>query len=118
MVNPEPFQKLDRGANVLWYCYEMEARQFYYKLVYGDRLNIIEVSLDDIVTDAGAQKFWEKIGGTGNCFLPMPKNTSEVRPPKALIDKLESITSKFKLNPAELVETAVSKGFSFEPASK
>ena len=50
LVNPEPFLKFDGVGLALWYCYEMAARQAFYKLAYSSSIKMIEVSLEDIVT--------------------------------------------------------------------
>ena len=61
LVKSNIFMEMGVVGYALWYCYEMEARQLYYKLLYGERVKMIEVVLDDIVTDTGCHEFWHEI---------------------------------------------------------
>lgn len=114
LVNPKPFLKLDGLGFALWYCYEMSARQAYYKLYYGSKINMIEVELDEIVSPEGAQRFWWALGQHGACELPPRKNENELIAPPSLIEKLEKLTSVIQFDPYEIARNAFKHGFSFE----
>ena len=48
IVNPAPFKKLGSTGLALWYCFEMLARQTYYKKIFSKKIEMIEVDLKDL----------------------------------------------------------------------
>ena len=92
----------------------MAARQGYYKLYFGSKIQFIDAQLEDITTPSGAQKFWQAIGQSGQCSLPPRKNENRMQTPKELIEHLAKITSKFQFDPNIIAQQAFEDGFSFE----
>ena len=116
IVNPQWFLNKGQMGVALWYCYEMSARQAYYKLKYGDKLKIIEIELEKVVHNAGANNFWHEIGGLGDCVLPPPKNQNQAQPTEQLIEQVTHITSSINFDAEEMAYTAIKNGFTFEAA--
>ena len=114
LINPKLFSQFEGIGLALWYCYEMAARQAYYKLYFSSKVKFIEAQLEDITTPSGAQKFWQAIGQSGQCYLPPRKNENTVQTPKDLIDHLTKIISRFQFDPNIIAQQAFEDGFSFE----
>ena len=114
IIDPELFSRFEGIGLALWYCYEMAARQAYYKLYFGSKVKFIDAQLEDITTPSGAQKFWQAIGQSGQCSLPPRKNENRMQTPKELIEHLAKITSKFQFDPNIIAQQAFDDGFSFE----
>ena len=118
LVDPEPFLKFDGVGLALWYCYEMAARQAFYKLAYGSSIKMIEVSLEDIVTPKGANRLWQALGQFGTCTMPPRKNKNQIQASKSLVQHLEKITSSIQFDADEVAQQALNDGFSFENVSR
>jgi len=114
LINPKLFSQFEGIGLALWYCYEMAARQAYYKLYFSSKIKFIDAQLEHITTPSGAQEFWQAIGQPGQCSLPPRKNENRVQTPQALIEHLTKIISKIHFNPNIIVQQAFDDGFSFE----
>jgi hypothetical protein len=98
----------------LWYCYEMAARQEYYRQKYGDKLKFIDVSLEEVTKLDGAQRFLRTLQVSNECILPQPKNANKVEPTVKLIDQVKTIVNSVNFDVEALVKDCMSKGFSFD----
>jgi len=118
IINPKPFMQLkgigDDFGIVLWYCYEMAARQEYYRQKYGNKLKFIEVSLEEITKLDGAQKLLRTLQVSKECILPPAKNANKVKPTVALVNQVNTIVNSVNFDVEELVKDWMSKGFSFD----
>jgi len=120
IINPKPFIQL-KGKGIgedfgiaLWYCYEMAARQEYYRQKYGDKLMFIDVSLEEITKLDGAQKILRTLKVSSECKLPPAKNANQVQPAVALVDQVSTIVNSVNFDVEALVKECMSKGFSFD----
>ena len=113
-----PFERMGLIGHALWYCYEMAARQAYYVQLFGNRLAFVEADLEEITTPEGAQDFWQRIGGEGECVLPPPRNASAAAPPQDLLEQVSQVTSRIAFDPGEVARTAIAQGFRFDPKSE
>ena len=118
IINPKPFMQLkgigDDFGIALWYCYEMAARQEYYRQKYSDKLQFIDVSLEEITKLDGAQRFLRTLQVNNECVLPQPKNANQVKPPVELIQQVKAIVNSVNFDVEALVKEWMSKGFSFD----
>jgi len=63
ILDPAPYHKASpRFGEIFWYIAEMEARQAYYKALYGDRFNFIDCDLESLVTLDGAADVLGRLG--------------------------------------------------------
>jgi len=72
-TNIVPFQPFDEFTQLnaaLWYTFEMEARQRYYIRQFGDRIRIMEVDLEKLVSPTGARKMLKSMGIHKKPYLP------------------------------------------------
>ena len=117
IINPKPFMEM-KGINnlgiALWYCYEMTARQEYYRQKYGDKLKFIDVSLEEITKLDGAQRFLKTLQVGNKCILPQPKNANKVKPTVELVHQVKTLVESVNFDVEVLVKDCISKGFSFD----
>ena len=113
IVNPQPFFQFGNLSLPLWYCYEMAARQEYYLQKFSDEINMVEVTLEDAITDIGARKFYAELGFRGSCVLPSPKNQNKAKPDPKITAKVLSIVEKVNVDMPELIRDAIKEGFTF-----
>ena len=121
IINSKPFEKLGILGSALWYCYEMLARKNYYKKVFSDRVNIIEVDLDVLSSENGARNFLKKIGVNKNCIIPQKTNEYIVNNPMKIADsnkirgRIEKYVSQLKseLDIEDIVNNLIKKNFTF-----
>ena len=92
----------------------MAARQEYYRQKYGDKLQFIDVSLEEITQLNGAQKFLRTLKVNNECILPQPENANKVEPAVKLIDQVKTIVNTVNFDVEVLVDDCMSKGFSFD----
>jgi hypothetical protein len=113
IINPEPFMKFGILSSPLWYCFEMAARQEYYHQKFSDKIKMVEVVLDETVTETGAKKFYNDLGFYGDCVLPPPKNENKSKPTTQLIDAVQGAVRKINVDMPQLVRGAIKDGFTF-----
>jgi len=102
IVNPVALQKLGQIGIALWYCCEMAARQAYYLQKYADRLNFIEVSLDDITTPEGAGALLRDLGHTGPVTLPPRANANAAAAPPELLAEVRRLLDQLPFDPQKI----------------
>ena len=113
IIPPEPFMKFGSASLPLWYCYEMAARQEYYHQKFSNKIKMIEVILDKVVTDTGAKRFYTELGFVDDCVLPPKKNENKATSKPQLIDTVQGIVEKINVDMPELVRGAIKSGFTF-----
>jgi hypothetical protein len=114
IVGPKPFLPMGQLGLALWYCYEMAARQAYYRLRYGDRLTILEADLESITKPEGAAAFWSALGGAGAPELPPPKNTNAGRAPERIVEQVRATVAGVNFDAERLAQRALAQGFTFD----
>lgn len=76
MVPFNAFKGKGQVRMVLWYIAEVEARQAYYKRLYGDKFKFVEAKLEDATTKTGATELLSHFGHKGAVYLPEKANAS------------------------------------------
>ncbi len=114
IINPQPFLKIGGLGTPIWYSYEMAARQEYYRQKYGDRINMIEVTLDEAVKEDGAATFLKALGYDQAPILPPPTNENKIDPPPGLTEKVTQIVNGITFDMETLVRGAIERGFTFD----
>lgn len=110
LLNPKPFLEHKMIGVVFWYIYEMEARQEYYKLLYGDRFNFIDATLEEITKDAGALTLAESLNINKDIVLPPPANANKLSPSPETIRLATEFQSICKIDPKEIAQTFIESG--------
>jgi len=110
IVDPAPLLKLSGLGAIIWYIFEIEARQEYYKILYGDRFKFIDLTLERITQPDGAKLLLEAIGSTNEPMLGKKRNQNVVQPNHDLERKVEDIFRAISFDPKQLASDFVSKG--------
>lgn len=113
IINPEPFLSIKGFGLPLWYCYELAARQEYYVQKFSDKINMVEIQLEEVVKVQGAEKLYNDLGLSGKCIVPSPKNITKRAPRKDIVDAVNKVVSNINVNMKQLVHNAIKSGFSF-----
>lgn len=96
IVKSKPFEHFGTMAQAVWYAHEMAARQHYYKKIYGDQIAMMQVSLEDITTQDGADTFLRWLGKAAPAQLigkqNMNENSFEPELAALLADRLSSFS--------------------------
>ncbi len=114
IVNPVPFEKFGNAGLALWYCYEMLARQAYYKKLFSKKIKMIEIDLEDLNSEKGAENFLKNIGIMNKCIIPKKTNQNKRVFSQKLYDDIAKLVSSVKFNAEDIVNTALQNGFTFE----
>jgi len=92
IVNPDILLKMAPFGGVLWYIAEIEARQSYYRQLFGDRFNFIDCDLETLTTEAGAAELLSRLGYPDSSpILPQRKNANQ---PVGELDKIKQKLAK------------------------
>lgn len=113
IVDPKHFMSFGNVSVPLWYCYEMAARQEYYTQKFSDRINIVELNLEDAIAEIGAKRFYSDLGLSGNFIIPPPKNDDKSPANKEIIDSIGYIANNLDLDIQSLVSDKIRAGFEF-----
>lgn len=95
---------------IFWYIYEMEARQEYYKELYKDRFNFIDVTLEQIVKKDGAKNLASSLGFPQDIILPPPNNENKREPSNEMTDLAANFDSICQIDPKEIAEEFIKSG--------
>lgn len=114
LVGGKPFSEQGQLGVSLWYYYEMTARQEYYKRLFNDRLNFVDVYLEDIVTEPGGKSFFESLNLPGSYTAVPPQNQSTQRSRVDLHERINDLVRSYKFDAEEIVDNALRQGKSFE----
>ena len=115
IINAQAFSQFGALGMPLWYCYEMAARQEYYRQKYADKIEMIEVFLDQAVHEEGAKSFLKDLGIAGDCIMPPQKNANKAKPSEEVMKQVSHIVDQINFDEAKVVREAIKGGFSFEP---
>lgn len=110
IVDPTPLLQIKGLGQMLWYIAEIETRQEYYKILYGDRFRFLDIELEEIVTREGAEMLLLALGSSGEPIIPEARNTSRAQAPSHIRDAVSRTVSRIKLNPRQLAATYIDKG--------
>ncbi len=94
IVPPEQLNTKGMLGAIIWYIIEVEARQAYYRQLFGDRFTFIDAELETATTMRGAQALLEPLGHKGSVYMP---------------EKTNANVSQGSPIPSEQVQAAVSK---------
>jgi len=112
LLDPKPFFNMsERFGEIFWYIAEIEARQAYYKFLYGDRFNFIECELESIVTEDGAASILDRLGITDvPPQMPEKKNENQFTANDQLRQELECIVASIDFDAAQIANDYISSG--------
>ena len=74
---------------------------------------MVEVSLDEVVTDKGAKSFYCNLSFNDECVLPPVRKANKNKPNVQLIDTVRNIIDKITVDMQQVVRDAVKAGFTF-----
>ncbi len=98
-------------GHALWYTLEMECRQIYYERLYGDRLRFVHAQLEEVTTQAGADRLLADLGRQGSAQIPAKENANQVQSDPALIEQIETFLSGTGFDAQALVSNYLDAGF-------
>ena len=110
LINSKPFLEHGLTGIIFWYIYEMEARQEYYRILYGDRFNFVDAVLEEIVTPEGAKNLCSSLAIDKDLELPSPKNINKLQPTPEMIKLATDFNSICQINPAEIAKEFIKSG--------
>jgi len=110
IIKPKHFVELGMLGQVIWYIAEVEARQAYYQLLYGDKYRFIEAKLEHVTTHAGATELLKPFGFAGPIRLPEKKNANPDI--KAPIDeeRVRKLVNRIQFDSAEIAKRYIDSG--------
>lgn len=78
IVDPRSLKGLGAQIPMFWYMAEMEARQAYYRRLFGNRMSFIDCTIENISEPPGAAQLLADLGHDGRLplSLPPPSNTT------------------------------------------
>ncbi len=110
IIDPNLFSG-SKFSTIFWYVFEIEARQIYYQKKFKNRLNFLEINLEEINEKSGAKMFLSKIGISINePKLPQKLNQNQKIVNKNLINEMTVAFSAIKLDVIEIVDIFLKSG--------
>ncbi len=111
MVRPDAFLPMGPVGRGIWYALEMEARQAFYLLRYGDRLDFVEARLEDLTTRDGAARLLGALGHEGEVVLPERSNASggDRETHEALKTEMRRTLAGIAFDPVQIARSYIAK---------
>ena len=110
LIKSKPFLEHGLIGIIFWYIYEMEARQEYYRILYGDRFNFVDAALEEIVTPEGAKHLGSSLAIDKDLELPSPKNANKLQPTPEMIKLVTNFNSICQIDPKEIAKKFINSG--------
>lgn len=110
IVSAEPFANLGTLGHIAWYIAEMEARQAYYPLLYGDRYRFVGARLEEMTTHAGAQRLLGHFGHSGPVELPARTNANTSQIDAETEEQLRALLDRISFDAVALAQTYINAG--------
>jgi len=112
IVDPEPFVSAHGYVGqILWYMAEVEARQEYYKILYGDLFHFIDIMMEEMVTAEGSSRLMEQLGiSADQVILPPKLNYNRAKENVGLLKQLLEIISTIQVAPTRQAEEYIAGG--------
>ena len=113
IVPPEPLLMAHGPlvGGILWYVLEMEARQAYYALLYGDRFRFLFCELEELATPEGARRLLQALGlPAGQPVLPPCTNATRPAGPEPWRERLQAVVAALEVDPAAEARRFVESG--------
>ena len=105
IIQPHFFSNLKKFHEIIWYVFEIEARQRYYLKIFKNKLNFIETTLEEITNINGAKKFFSNIGlKIDHPKMPPKKNYNPNLINEKLNQEVNEIFSSIDINVDEIVD--------------
>lgn len=118
IVDPRPFLKLKGVGAMLWYAAEVETRQEYYKILYGDRFHFVDAELEQITSEDGARALLSSLGCHKAPIVPDKRNASSGGDASQLRRAVSQAVRGINFNPREIARGYVSAGRSLASPGK
>ena len=110
LVDPAPLLRHGNVGTAVWYTCEMAARQRYYLLRFGDRLNFCEYAIEDLSGAGPCVELLETVTGrglSGPATIPPSANTSGHKIPQPLVDRTRALVSGLGFDPCSVASSLV-----------
>ena len=88
----------------------MEARQEYYRMIFGDQFNFIEAKLEDITKPDGASLLAKSLKINEDISLPSQENTNLLEPSPEMIKLATNFGSMCNIDPKSIAKTFIESG--------
>lgn len=116
IVDPKSLKGLGAQVPMFWYMAEMEARQAYYRELFGDRMSFIDCTIEEIGEPSGAAQLLSDLGYDGRLplSLPPPSNTTPKNENKGAEasnrEKIAAVTDKIRFNAEDVAQRYIESG--------
>ena len=110
IVDPAALLEITEAGPVIWYAFEMEARQEYYKILYGDQFQFVDLSLETMTTQANANKLIDELNGSTPARLPPARNQNLHNQDDLISSKLTEIFMQIDFDPVIVAQDYIDQG--------
>ena len=110
IVNPQPLLRFGHPGKILWYIFEIEARQEYYKTLYREQFQFVDLDLELMTQADGARELLASLGVAAEPRMSGELNASKVSENLDLHDHIATMVSKITFDPREVAQHFVSAG--------
>ncbi len=97
-------------GHVVWYIAEVEARQAYYRQLYGEKYRFIDAKLETVTSKKGAENFLRHFGHKGQVYLPAKTNANPNLQPPIDPEVVKSFISKIDFDAEKLAASYIEHG--------
>jgi hypothetical protein len=110
IIQPEPLLKMGYIGVIIWYIFEIEARQEYYKIIYGGKFQFLDLKMERMTQMEGARELLRSLGITAEPKMSEAKNTNKAPENKGLRDQVTKCLSQIDFDPAKIAQDFVAAG--------
>jgi hypothetical protein len=113
IMNPEPFLKaMGYLGNIIWYIFEIEARQEYYKILYSEKFQFLDLDLEGMTKMDGARELLQALawGGAGQPKLSEAKNANKTEDNVELRNHVSRCLGQVDIDPVTIAQDFIAAG--------
>ncbi len=110
IVPTDHFADKGMAGHVVWYMAEVEARQAYYRILFGDRYRFVDAKLETITTQMGARSLLKQFGLDSPVHLPEKINANRSNMPPIEEKRVKAFIERIKFDPEILAKKYIDAG--------
>ena len=110
IVDPEPLLKLGYLGTVIWYIFEIEARQEYYKILYQGKFQFLDLELETMTRVDGARNLLRALGEGAEPKLGVVRNANRIGENQNLRRQIADQLRQISFNPLRTADDFICAG--------
>lgn len=110
IVDPDALLKMGHVGKIIWYIFEIEARQEYYKALYREKFQFLDLELEGMTQRDGARELLLSLGISAEPKLGGARNANKAVENQRLRDRVAAQLGQINFDPIKTAQEFIRAG--------